>query len=153
MASAERTEILFICTGNYYRSRFAEALFNFLAEKHGLSQRAFSRGVAVHLVDGPLSRHTAAALRVRDIPFSYTAADRCQLSEADLLRAVRPIALQESEHRPYLQRLFPGWENRIEYWHFQDVDFVAPEIVLPDIEAHVIQLVESYRAPRTTAHP
>ena len=43
-------QILFICTGNYYRSRFAEAVFNHYSEAHVLPWRAFSRGLAIHLV-------------------------------------------------------------------------------------------------------
>jgi hypothetical protein len=38
--------ILFLCTGNYYRSRYAEELFNHLAKVKGHSWRAFSRGAA-----------------------------------------------------------------------------------------------------------
>jgi len=39
--------VLFLCTGNYYRSRFAEVLFNALAREHGLPWRAESRGLAL----------------------------------------------------------------------------------------------------------
>jgi len=36
--------VLFLCTGNYYRSRHAEAVFNHHAERLGLGWRAVSRG-------------------------------------------------------------------------------------------------------------
>ncbi len=39
--------ILFLCTGNYYRSRFAEILFNAVAGKMGLPWKASSRGLAL----------------------------------------------------------------------------------------------------------
>ena len=39
--------VLFLCTGNYYRSRFAEVLFNSVAVKMGLPWRASSRGLAL----------------------------------------------------------------------------------------------------------
>src|SRR5216683_5626678 len=39
--------ILFLCTGNYYRSRFAEILFNSVAGRMGLPWKAFSRGLAL----------------------------------------------------------------------------------------------------------
>ena len=42
-------EILFLCTGNYYRSRFAEVLFNHLARESGVKAHAASRGLRVEL--------------------------------------------------------------------------------------------------------
>src|ERR1700746_102011 len=39
--------VLFLCTGNYYRSRFAEILFNSVAGKMGLPWNASSRGLAI----------------------------------------------------------------------------------------------------------
>jgi protein-tyrosine phosphatase len=38
--------VLFLCTGNYYRSRYAEELFNHLATAEGLAWHAFSCGAA-----------------------------------------------------------------------------------------------------------
>ena len=40
--------ILFLCTGNYYRSRYAEEIFNHQAGRDGLAWHAFSRAVANH---------------------------------------------------------------------------------------------------------
>jgi protein-tyrosine-phosphatase len=39
--------VLFLCTGNYYRSRFAEGLFNHLASQLRLGWRADSCGLAL----------------------------------------------------------------------------------------------------------
>ena len=47
--SADSKLLLFVCTGNFYRSRHAEALFNWHAERHGLAARAFSRGLLTSL--------------------------------------------------------------------------------------------------------
>ena len=38
--------LLFLCTGNYYRSRYAEETFNFQAKRDRLCWTAFSRGAA-----------------------------------------------------------------------------------------------------------
>ncbi len=67
---------LFVCTGNFYRSRFAEAVFNHEAGHAGLGWRAFSRGLRPHLNEGDLSPHTAAALRQRGADL-FRAIPRC----------------------------------------------------------------------------
>ena len=47
MKQRQQNTVLFLCTGNYYRSRFAEVLFNSVAGKMGLPWRASSRGLAL----------------------------------------------------------------------------------------------------------
>src|SRR2546423_13173318 len=47
MAQHKQQTVLFLCTGNYYRSRFAEVLFNSVADKMGLAWQASSRGLAL----------------------------------------------------------------------------------------------------------
>ena len=139
--------LLFICTGNYYRSRFAEAVFNHQAAKHDLSWRAFSRGLATHLApDDGLSIDTYHALLDRGIPLDCTATDKASVTEDDLRRATRRIALLESEHRPYIREQFPDWEDEVEYWHAQDLDVAPADEVLPEIEAKVIALVRELLA-------
>ena len=58
-------KLLFLCTGNYYRSRFAELLFNAMAAKHIVPWQAFSRGLALdkgaHNI-GPISPFAIDAL-------------------------------------------------------------------------------------------
>lgn len=141
MVSSNHREVLFICTGNYYRSRFAEAVFNHEAARTTSGWRAFSRGVAIHLAPPGLSPYTQAALRARGIPLERTAEERAALTAADLRRAAQVVAMKEAEHRPYLQSGFPDWVDRIEYWHFHDIDFLAPDEVLPAIEQRVLALL------------
>jgi protein-tyrosine phosphatase len=47
MKQRQAKTVLFLCTGNYYRSRFAEILFNAVADKMGLPWQASSRGLAL----------------------------------------------------------------------------------------------------------
>ncbi len=64
--------VVFICTGNYYRSRFSEYLFNALAEKSGLFWRATSRGLRawkMPIREGPLSEFAAYRLTTLQVPF------------------------------------------------------------------------------------
>lgn len=136
-----KREILFICTGNYYRSRFAEAVFNHLTPAPG-GCVAFSRGLAIHVVEGDLSIHTELALRQRGIDRAMTSATRTALTEEDLARAHQVIALKHDEHRPMMERQFPAWANRITYWTVHDIDYAAPSDALPEIEAKIRGLLE-----------
>jgi protein-tyrosine phosphatase len=134
--------VLFICTGNYYRSRFAEAVFNYYADLMGLDWHAFSRGLAPDLVYGELSPRTRDALLARGISLGYTAATKALLTLNDLEAADRVIALKESEHRLLMRRQFPEWIDRIEYWQFSDLDYWGPMDTLSRIELRVTDLLD-----------
>lgn len=136
-ASTPAPSVLFICTGNYYRSRFSEALFNHLATQDGSPWRAFSRGVDIQLAPPGLSPFTRAWLDDRGIPLHHTTEERHALTAADLARATHRLALKEAEHRPYLERDFPAWADRVTYWHFHDLDVATAEEMLPTLEKHV----------------
>jgi protein-tyrosine phosphatase len=140
-------EILFLCTGNYYRSRYAEALFNHEANRRGLKWRAFSRGLAIHLapLDG-LSPHAIQRLQERAISRRHTGSDPVQVREEDFRRAARVVALKESEHRRLLAAAHPQWEKRIEYWEIGDLDSATPAEALPAIERHVTALLDELEA-------
>jgi len=140
-------EVLFICTGNYYRSRHAEAVLNWEARRRGLAVRGFSRGLLTSLVADeptPLSPYTAARLGELGIPLDLTAALPRQLSEEDLRRAHRSVALRKQEHRPMMRSSHPTWVDRIEYWDVRDIDEGPPDQALARIEMAVEELLRAY---------
>ncbi len=137
------SRVLFICTGNYYRSRFAEAVFNHHAVMRGLPWRAFSRGLAIHLVPPGfmLSPHTHEHLAAREIDLSHTAPGRAALTEEDLASSEIIIALKDDEHRPMIRDQFPDWENRITFWDIADQPEQRPNEGLAATEKMVEALI------------
>jgi len=135
-------DVLFICTGNFYRSRFAEAVFNHHVERSALSARAFSRGLMTHLVDGEISPLAASALAKRGIPLHRTSLRPTQLTAGDFLRAHTVIALHEEEHRPMIAARHPTQLARVTFWNVSDLP-LSPEIALPRIEENVLALLAS----------
>ncbi|MEO1184639.1 MAG: low molecular weight phosphatase family protein [Cyanobacteria bacterium J06636_27] len=144
-------KILFLCTGNYYRSRFAEKVFNNLATKNNLNWEADSSGLAlergVNNV-GAISKYAVEALKQRGInipleerfPKSPVAED---FQTFDLI-----IAVDESEHRPLMQERFPEFIDSIEYWLIHDIDKTSPEEALGELEKKVQELIKGLVAKK-----
>jgi protein-tyrosine phosphatase len=138
----KRTEktVLFLCTGNYYRSRFAEILFNSVAGKMGLSWRASSRALALERGlgnVGPMSVLAIGTLKAMGVRADDASArSPIQATVDDFAQVELIVALKQAEHLPLLQERFPDWVEKIEYWHIDD-----NPTVLPAIEHEVMGLV------------
>ena len=132
--------VLFLCTGNYYRSRFAEIMFNNVAGKMGLPWKATSRGLALdcgahHIA--PIAKSIVDELKTRGIKADDAVTRLPQaVTVNDLEAADRIVALREAEHRPLLQQRFPDWVDKVEYWDVHDADGI-----LGLIESEVVGLI------------
>jgi len=144
MAKRDEKTALFLCTGNYYRSRFAEILFKSVAGKMGLPWRASSRGLAlergVNNV-GPMEVTAIAALEARGIRgVADFARFPIQVTKDDLETASWIVALKKAEHMPLLQERFPAWTEKVEFWDVDDgpevLDLVEREVM--DLAARLI---------------
>lgn len=144
MAKPTHRTVLFLCTGNYYRSRLAEVLFNAVASKMGLGWLATSRGMAlergVNNV-GPIATIALEALKARGIstgdaltrlPASVTA--------SELEQAHRIVALQDAEHRPLLLERHPTILEQVEFWDVPDQPGVV-ELIDAEVKGLVARLL------------
>src|SRR5207249_1140143 len=118
MRQGHEKTVLFLCTGNYYRSRYAEVLFNSMAGKMNLPWMASSRGLAlergVHNV-GPMAASAIEVLEaagLRAVP--EFGRFPIQVTVDDFEAAHWIVALKEAEHLPLLQERFPAWAEKVE---------------------------------------
>ena len=139
--------ILFVCTGNYYRSRIAEIIFNHMADQQNLPANAFSRGLRLNPEKNieKISPHALPFLSFHRIP-ADNIGTATLLKATDLGRASYIVVMDEKEHRPMIRTLFPDWENKVEYWQLEDDYIVSPETMLPALKEKVEELVVTLKS-------
>jgi translation initiation factor 1 len=140
MAHHKEKKILFLCTGNFYRSRFAEVLFHSVASKMGSPWKAISRGLALERGVNNFGPMAVAAIKALET-MGIRDAERCsrfpaQVMVDDLESADIIIALKQDEHLPLLHERFPAFAEKVEFWHIDD----APE-ALAMIEREIMDLM------------
>lgn len=148
-------KILFVCTGNYYRSRFAEEYFNHLAQKNKLLWKAFSVGLSQNMPSlnnpGPISVHTLEALK--EIGVEGTGLNRYPrpMEKADFARYERIIAISELEHRPMLEARYLAQSSIVEYFEVGDLPLEAPKDAINKIASLVEEVIEHLIAKTKTS--
>ena len=141
--------ILFLCTGNYYRSRFAEELFNHYAQRQGVNWQASSRALALErgwTNVGPISRYAVEALQHRNIAPSGATRLPAACTAADLESADIVVAMKEVEHRELVRTKFPAWEERVMFWNVHDIDAASPRDTIETIDRLVTDLMRNIRS-------
>ena len=146
-SSASR--LLFLCTGNFYRSRFAEEYWNARAEQEALAWRADSRALADPPTAENLTSMSSDALaELARLGLRPRGAERAPLSMRgeEFARYERVIALDRDEHLPMVQRSFPSHMERIEYWDIGDVWKEEPESAMRRLVRRLELLMSELRA-------
>jgi protein-tyrosine phosphatase len=139
--------IIFICTGNYYRSRYAEIYFNarvpassgYYAVSCGFRLSPQNIGRIAPCVLDRLHKHQIVVADQMRAPRQFQAEE---LTETD-----RVIVLDEREHRPYVEQALPSWRTRVTYWHVPDVQDMPVEQALQLIEMEVDGLLRQLLHP------
>ncbi|GAA4650229.1 low molecular weight phosphatase family protein [Kistimonas scapharcae] len=118
--------ILFLCTGNYYRSRFSEEYFNHYARLTALPYEAFSRALLQDLSItgnvGNMAKTAVNTLKALGIPVKGLERQPQSLTEQDIMDADIIIAMDQAEHQPMLEKCFPSYSQLVHYYAVKDVD-------------------------------
>jgi protein-tyrosine phosphatase len=139
-------KILFLCTGNYYRSRFSEEYFNHFAKKHTLPWQADSKGLQRSFDGngnvGPIAQNTLNKLKQLNIePIGHTRMP-AHVYEADFSRFDRIVAVSKDEHEPMLANIWPETVyHKVEFFDVEDLHIEGPETALPRLILHLDKLL------------
>ncbi|WBL80966.1 low molecular weight phosphatase family protein [Bradyrhizobium xenonodulans] len=143
---SKTNRVLFLCTGNYYRSRYAEEIFNHRVGLEGLGWHAFSRAVAEQLPPqnvGPISPYTLEALQAQGIAPGGATRHPVLCTVDDFAAAALVVALKDAEHRPMIAHRFAGVAHRVEYWDVDDIEYLDAPTALGKIDELVRRLIGS----------
>ncbi len=135
-------DVLFICTANHFRSRFAEGLFNHYSKLNGLDLRAESCGFKPEDTAFGVSPFTASALRLCEAPVECLPFIKQRIHPELISSARIAVAMRRDEHYPLLRDRFPGWEARVRYWDVRDWPEVQPAEAFAMIREGIEGLIE-----------
>jgi len=122
--------IHFICTGNIYRSRLAEA---YCASRSAPEARVFSSGTQAGLNGtAPISPYAAEILA--RFGLSSHASPHWQRTTADLIEASDVLVFMESEHLRHCESWIEKTRQRVEVWEIEDVGPLPPAAIAKKVE-------------------
>lgn len=128
MGAIKNNKVIFVCTGNYYRSRLAEILFNDHALRAALAWDAESRGLFERGSLSGLSPDAAQFLLSKGFDsVEHFAKEPQRLKVDDLENSQLVIVLNKNEHEPIMKMKFgrvPTMlekSGRLRYWNVYDV--------------------------------
>jgi protein-tyrosine-phosphatase len=122
--------IHFICTGNIYRSRLAEA---YCASKGLPGLRVASSGIGTALNGGvPIAPYAARVLNERGL--ECFAAPSWQQTTATLVQTSDVLVFMEREHQRFCEDWIEPIRQRVEVWDIQDVGPVDAAEIMNKVE-------------------
>jgi protein-tyrosine-phosphatase len=131
--------IHFICTGNSYRSRLAEAYFN-SREVAGLAATS-SGTMAQRDLNGPITWYAARIIqRERLVPFM---SQTWTQTTAELLNSAHLVVFMAPEHEEYCRRHF-AFRTPSRVWDVPDVDASELQEHVPSYEreSNMVRITE-----------
>ncbi|MBN1131136.1 MAG: hypothetical protein JXA71_19255 [Chitinispirillaceae bacterium] len=142
--------VLFLCTGNYYRSRFAEEYFNALCARQSLPHRAVSRGLAEEFErlknPGLISADAVAELEKSGIPVKKPVRKPQKLSGNEVPLYDLIVCLDKKEHQPMVRKRNSLKGRKIIYWKIKDLGEAAAAKALPECRIMVDDLLQKIRS-------
>jgi protein-tyrosine phosphatase len=130
-------KILFVCTGNSYRSPIAEAL---LKKARGDLEVESAGTQPAGMIAPNAKKFLERENALEKLKRTPEGIDQKNLEEYDLIVAMK------QNHKNEILRLYPQTENRIEVWNIDDpiyLPYGSDEQVFGEIKRKVIELAES----------
>lgn len=126
--------VLFLCTGNFYRSKFAEAYTQYLSDMMDLGLNCYSAGFEVGKADYAIEKYGCISPFTRDRIRMYNAEKYLsegnqQLTQELIDKSDYVVIIDVDEHMVYFKD-YNFVNVIIEEWRIKDIFDWAPKITL-----------------------
>jgi protein-tyrosine phosphatase len=128
MAESLNKTVLFVCTGNYFRSRLSEILFNHYAQARGLEWTAISRGLANPITWKGISDAAIKFLLFKELQEqAQNIRDPLAMKLEELEQAELVVVLNRQEHQSMMKMKFGllakmlEEKGKVRYWNVYDL--------------------------------
>ncbi len=145
--------VLFLCTGNYYRSRLAEELLRYEARKAELEIECDSAGlgnIPSPSNPGPIGVAALHYLQALGISSSSLVRYPKKCTASDLQAADIIVCMNEREHREMFERQARPLldHKRVVYWRVPDVeedpDLIGPGLIDGEVRGLLARLSDKH---------
>jgi len=139
-------KILFVCTGNSYRSPVAEAL---LKKVRGDLEVESAGTNPAGMIASNAKKFLEKENALKNLKGTPEGIDQKNLEEYDLI-----IAMKQN-HKNEILRRYPQMEGRIQVWNIDDpiyLPYGSDKEVFEEIKRKVLELAESIKNEKSTRH-
>lgn len=139
--------VLFLCTGNYYRSRLAHEYFNYCCSQQQLPYRADSRALSQDLENnsnvGNLANEVVQILTGLGIVCESQHRPPLSVTANDFATAELVFALDKDEHQSMVESDYLAVKDRIHYLNVGDVHIEPVYVAVPKLIKQVDHLIST----------
>lgn len=140
--------MVFICTGNYFRSKFAEIYFNYVSNRLKLDWVAISRGIDISNPNnvGCISQNAINQLNYLGIPLPNDISPPTLLTNFDFVNAGCLIAVNHTEHFSAISSNYNFEDAALLYWDIKDIQEENPTLSLNKLKAKIDDLITTLQS-------
>lgn len=139
--------VLFLCTGNYYRSRLAHEYFNYWCAKLALPYQADSRALSQALEGngnkGNIATEVVQILTGLEIPCHSQHRPPLSVTADDFANAELIIAMDKDEHLPMVSQDYVAVKDKVNYLNVGDVHVEPVYVAVPKLIKQVDHLIST----------
>lgn len=129
-------KVMFVCTGNYFRSKFCECYLNAISKSKDTTYYSCGIDVTYPGNIGEVSVHTKSYLMELGIDFSTSTKDDISVYDLDEFDTIYVMNLEEHYH--FMNSRYPQFMSKCIFLDFKDIFDEKPRVILDNIYSWIL---------------